>query len=563
MTPETLRTTLNLADSKRQAQHWQDAIALYRQLEAQLVGQGVFHHNLALCLLGAGQAAEALAQAERALAARPVLWQSAVVQARALKAMGRWPEAMQQLQGLALQEPQRGEFALELATLALHELCDAHLARQLVQPWLQHPVHGTDAALTDLMASLYEPTRCQGQRRDSAHEIHARALQFARQHLQPFDQLTARRAAPRPAPHRRLRVGLLSPLFNASPVYFFCSGALALLKDDFELVFFSRSRRADWATRELRAMAAQWVDTADLPADALYGVLSQHALDVLVDLGGWMDPVGLQALAAKPATRMYKWVGGQSLSTGLNNFDGFLTDVAQTPAGAEAWFTEPLLRLPHGYVSYSPPPYLPAPAPAPLDAHVLGIVANPVKVSRPFLAALAQHIADNTLGATQPGLPLVLRFIDRRYQYPAVQTRISHALQDARAQRSPAGRPVALEFIAPASHADYLHAVGGLSEMLDTFPYAGGLTTIEALSLGVPCRRLLAPDHGELFCERHTLAHLHYLSAPGSVRQSLPSARAGAPRQSLLVPGCPRSDHVALAASLSQLFTHGALQEAA
>ena len=48
----------------------------------------------------------------------------------------------------------------------------------------------------------------------------------------------------------------------------------------------------------------------------------------------------------------------------MRAFDGFITDRHQTPAGFERWFTEPLVRLPLGYVTYTPPPYMPAPVPA-------------------------------------------------------------------------------------------------------------------------------------------------------------------------------------------------------
>lgn len=538
-----LRYTLGLADARRQAQQWNDAIALYRQLEDQLGGQGAFHHNLALCLLGAGEAAQALEQAQQALAAQPTLWQSAVVKARALKALGRTQEAEQLLQSLCQRHPERGEFALELATLTLHETCDARRARDIVQPWLASPAHAVDAQLTGLMASLYD-------RDDSAEAVNERAITFARNHLERGAAVKIFGSTPRATRTRRprMRVGLLSPLFNASPVHFFCIGALRQLAGEFDLYFFSRSRREDWATQQLRALATQWFDVKDLGPDALDGALRQHGLDVLLDLGGWMDPLGLKAISTKPAKRMYKWVGGQSLTTGLRAFDGFISDTEQTPAGYERWFTEPLIRLPQGYVTYTPPPYLPAPVAAPEDALILGIIANPVKVSQPFLASLPDALQQR---AAQ-GQPLVLRFIDKRYHHPQLQARIRAALAPA---TQALGDRLALEFIVPSSHPAYLAAVGGLSEMVDTWPYSGGLTTLEALSLGVPC----SGAAGMLFCERHTHAHLHFLRPPGDRRKRARTSQPGAARKSLVPANCPRANHGALAQALAQLFSRGSL----
>lgn len=538
-----LRFTLGLADAKRQAQQWREAIDLYRLLEAQLAGQGAFHHNLALCLLGAGQPAQALEQSGQALAAQPGLWQSSVVTVRALKALGRTLEAESLLQSLCQQHPERGEFALELATLTLHESCDARRAREIVQPWLGSPAHAVDAQLTELMASLYD-------RDETAQAVNDRAMAFARNHLERGAAVKIFGSTPRTARTRRprMRVGLLSPLFNASPVYFFCIGALRRLAGEFDLYFFSRSHRDDWATQQLRPLATQWFDVTDFSADALDASLRQHALDVLVDLGGWMDPIGLKAISTKPAKRMYKWVGGQSLTTGLHAFDGFISDVEQTPAGYERWFTEPLLRLPRGYVTYTPPPYMPAPRPAPEHSHVLGIIANPVKVSQPFLAGLQAVLQERA----RQGMPLVLRFIDRRYGHPQLQARIRTALQ---APQTALGQRLQLEFIVPGSHVDYLAAVSELSEMVDTRPYTGGLTTMEALSLGVRC----SSEAGTLFCERHTHAHLQFLRPPGDRRKRARSDKPGAARKSLMPANCPRADHAALAQALAQLFSRGSL----
>ena len=531
-----LQHLLTLANQKRHGQLWVEAIGLYRQLESVLSGSATVHHNLALCLLGANQAEAALEQVNLALTIQPELWQASVVKVRALTALGRAQEAATVLQALRSRYPEQAEFSLELANITMHHECDARRARELVQPFLATPAHAADATLTDLMASLYD-------RDESAQVLNERVKQFARTHLDrstnseaiPVRSESAKapssvlpESAKVASPRKRLRIGLLSPHFNCSPVYFFCSGALRLLAQEFDLYFFSRSQRADWATDQLRALASGWFDVASLSAEPLDAFLRQHALDVLLDLGGWMDPIGLRAISTKPAPRMYKWVGGQSVTTGLRAFDGWLSDAEQTPAWFEAWFTEPLLRLPHGYVTYTPPPYMPAPVPRSAHEHVLGVIANPVKVSLAFLAALSTSLQTRNAHA----LPLQLRFIDKRYLHPALQGRILSALESAQQKL---GTQLSVQFIAPSDHQNYLSAVGQLSEMLDTFPYTGGLTTMEALSLGVAC----SGQAGMLFCERHTHAHLHYAQLPAR----------------------PRSNHAALARSLSQLFTHRSVEE--
>lgn len=546
MSAAGLQQLLALADGHRHAQRWAQAIAAYRQLTLDLADHALVHHNLALCLLSAGQPEAALTHADQALLARngqPGVWQSGVLKVRALVQLGRAAQAYQLLVDLRQRFPERPEFTLELATLTLHQVCDARAARALVKPLMGRDASNTDATLTDLMASLYD-------RDEDAACLNDRVKAFASAKLQrPRGKLQSE--AP-PKNRQRKRLGLLSPHFNCSPVYFFCSGALRLLANEFDLYFFSRSDRSDWATAELKTLATAWFDLTHLSAQQIDDFIRQHALDVLVDLGGWMDPIALMAISSKPARRMYKWVGGQSITTGLNAFDGFITDQAQTPAGFEAWFTEPLIRLPHGYVSYTPPAYLPAPVPASTGHHVLGVVANPVKVSQPFLADLGRSLVRRA----RRTLPLELRFIDKRYAESALQERVREALAPAIERL---GQPVALRFVAPVGHLAYLQQVGQLSEMLDTFPYTGGLTTMEALSLGVPC----SAKAGNLFCERHTHAHLHYIRPHGERHAAPRAARPGAARKSLIPPNSQRTDHVALARSLVQLFGTGRLAKAA
>jgi protein O-GlcNAc transferase len=562
--------TLHQAHQRRNASDWVGALELYQSLEGQLRGQSAYHHNLALCLLGLGTADGALAQARIAHGLNPALWQAAVVKVRALRALQRHAEAASELRALHAQYPQQAEFALELADLVLHQECDALQAQRLAAPWQNHPKNGTDAQLAVLMASLYD-------RPDAPHsdeQLNQRLRAFAATHLErPPATETAEIVAPsktvrknqKKAPRegsqpgtRRLKVGLLSPLFSCSPVYFFCFSALKMLSAEFDLVFISRGKQVDWAAAEFQGIAAEWHEVVGMDSTALETFITSQALDCLVDLGGWMDPIALRAIAAKPAARMFKWVGGQSVTTGLRAFDGFITDSAQTPAGYERWFAEPLLRLPAGYVTYTPPPYMPAPVPASTSAHVLGVTANPVKASWGFLQALGQRIATHHSHSASHGLPLHLRFIDKRYTSDALKARILQTLKPA-LQHGGAG--LKLEFVAPTSHVEYLGAVAQLSEVVDTFPYTGGLTTMEALALGVHCGSLLgqmgqSAQPGHLFCERHTHSHLHFVHqlASGKVRRAArPLKPTGQPRRSL-IEGSQRTNHQALAESLGQIL---------
>jgi predicted O-linked N-acetylglucosamine transferase (SPINDLY family) len=193
-----------------------------------------------------------------------------------------------------------------------------------------------------------------------------------------------------------------------------------------------------------------------------------------------MDPIGLQALSLRPAPHQFKWVGGQSVTTGLNCFAGWIGDENQSPKVLQSWYSEPLINATEGYASYTPPPYMPKPAR--LKSKSLCIFSNPAKISREFLMALRQMKGEKV-------------FIHRQYRFPRVQHRILEALEQK------------ATFISPASHQEALQAVNQHQTMIDTFPYSSGLTAREALALGTKIKVLRV---GELFCERHTA----YLASP-------------------------------------------------
>ena len=324
-----------------------------------------------------------------------------------------------------------------------------------------------------------------------------------------FGALAARHlgAAPapgaRPAPRtgrkagarvrRRPRIGFVSGQFCSSPVGFLTLGTLEHLAARADLVLFDRGSKRDWAHQRFRAAAAGWVECGSLDAATLAAQLADAGLDALFDLAGWMDLDVLRAFAARPAPRQFKWVGGQSLTTGLSCFNGFVADHAQVPAGCETLYAEPVVRLSGSYITYTSPPYrdLSAAAANPPSPRVTtpdqwAIVSNPAKIGR------------QTVDLVRRLAPRRLFLIDHRWRFDRTR---------GLAQAWFGDRVGSVEFIAPATHPQYLDALDRLdATVLDTAPYSMGLTAVELRLLGVPFRLVERP-HRATMRELHASGH--------------------------------------------------------
>lgn len=74
-----------------------------------------------------------------------------------------------------------------------------------------------------------------------------------------------------------------------------------------------------------------------------------------------------------------------------------------------------------------------------------------------------------------------------------------------------------LVFEGATSRYEHLSAYNRVDIALDTFPYSGGLTTIESLLMGVP---VITLPH-ETFASRHALSHLTTVGLQECVAQTL------------------------------------------
>ncbi|MBN8929399.1 MAG: tetratricopeptide repeat protein [Rhodospirillales bacterium] len=277
-------------------------------------------------------------------------------------------------------------------------------------------------------------------------------------------------------PGRRLRVGYVSPDFRRHAVALFAEPLLAAHdRTQVELFCYAEVPVPDETTARFRALADHWRSTVGRTDEAVADMIRADRIDVLIDLAGHTAGNRLLAFARKPAPVQIEYMLGHGYTSGLSAMDAFLADTALAPPGAEALFSERLIRLPRIPLAYLPPADMPpvSPLPARAAGHVtFGYFGRTVRLTDAVIATWARILHG------VPGARLVLN------SAPFSEA----AGRDACATRFAAfdiGRD-RLELIFTAPQPVTWAAYGRIDIALDPFPHNAGTTTIEALHQGVP-----------------------------------------------------------------------------
>ena len=295
-------------------------------------------------------------------------------------------------------------------------------------------------------------------------------------------------------PERPLVLGLMSGSLRVHPVgWLTVAGFENLDPAAFSLICLAQNAGSDWMARRFRTLAREWHDVDTLNDPALAAKARAVGIDILIDLGGYGDAARMPACAHRMAPVQIKWVGMQTHSSGLAEMDWIITDRWETPDALRHVYSEQLMRLPDGYVCYSPPPYAPdvGPLPALANGHItFGCFNNLAKITPRVIetwCAILHRV---------PASRLVLK----AHQFADAET-AARIIAAFAAHDIPAHR---LELRGPSGHRQFLAQYGDIDIVLDPFPYSGGLTTCEALWMGVPTVTM----PGETFSSRHSLSHL-------------------------------------------------------
>ena len=306
--------------------------------------------------------------------------------------------------------------------------------------------------------------------------------------------------------HARLRIGYISPDLRHHAVAFFLLPLLrAFDRERFEVFCYANNSEDAVSRTMAQQSGVHWRNILGLLPEEAARLVAADEIDILCDLSGHTKDNCLAVLARKPAPVQVTGLGYMG-RTGLSTIDYLLGDRVLDAAEAEAAAAEMCrvamedgasqgareerserpLSLPHSHFCYLPFVAMPDVAPPPCLSRgyvTFGCFNNYSKVTDAMLLLWRQILAD------VPDARLLLK---------------------SRLFGSEEGRSLAVERFErlglDASHielrgfsSDYLAEYADMDIALDTAPYTGGLTTCEALYMGVPVVTLKGGTHGARF----------------------------------------------------------------
>lgn len=298
-------------------------------------------------------------------------------------------------------------------------------------------------------------------------------------------------------PDKKLRIGIISSGLKKHPVGWMSAYSLQMLSriPGYELYYYAVDEVSpnDELRRVFRNSATRWRDAVGWDGLRLYNKLLEDKLDIALEMSGHADGCMLPLFARRVAPIQVKWVGGLYDTTGVPAMDYLLSDRYETPEGCDGEYVEKIVRLPHGYISYMPPVYGVDTDPVlrPDDAPFCFGCFNNVYKLNPVIAGVWADILRRV-----PGSILLLKAAT--LEKAEIRARITTMFRD----HGIAPERVLCE--GGGSHNELLRCYNRVDIALDPWPYTGGLTTLEALYMGVP----VVTTPGPSFAGRHAASHL-------------------------------------------------------
>jgi predicted O-linked N-acetylglucosamine transferase (SPINDLY family) len=297
------------------------------------------------------------------------------------------------------------------------------------------------------------------------------AQRWCKKHAAPFETRLLNHGNER-TPSRRVRVGYVGIFQDHAQAFFlaplFAHHDLA----EFELYGYAINERQDATTERLRERFSQFRDVSALADQELAALIRSDEIDVLIDFNMHMSNTRLRAFAEKPAPVQMCWLAYPG-TTGLAAMDYRISDGSMDPEGAShALYSERSLCLPDAFWCYDPlsdGPAVSAP-PALQNGYITFGCLNAFWKTNPYVFGLWSQVLQAV-----PGSRFVLLTPGPEAERRALEAFAKHGIEAAR-----------IHCVSRRARTEYLAGHAALDIALDTLPYSGHTTTLDALWMGVP-----------------------------------------------------------------------------
>ena len=271
----------------------------------------------------------------------------------------------------------------------------------------------------------------------------------------------------------KIKVGYVSADFRQHAMFPVTLGIMLCHdKNKFDVTCYNLNEKDDNYTNIIKKGVPNFVDVKGLSYSELAEKIHNDKIDILVDLSGHSAGNVLPVFAYKPAPVQVSGLGYMA-TTGLKAMDYFITDEIVDPPGEhEKFFTEKLLYMSSQF-SYAQRSDVKTPQFAPCTQRgyvVFGTICRYQKISNEML-----HVWKEILNRVPKSVLMM-----RAQEFASISTK-DHAY----ARMKVIGFNMDQVLFMPAI-SDYMNEILDLDLVLDTYPYVGGSTTLDAVYMGTP-----------------------------------------------------------------------------
>jgi protein O-GlcNAc transferase len=462
--PTATEADLRLGDVLLRSGDADGAVTAFERYVKQFPNEPRGLYNYALALANQNKPAEAQALLQQVLKIKPDYAEAHNALALSLELMGRKDDANHHYERAVQLKPDLAEawsnLGINLSEQGRSEEAIAALRNSVLQQKNAVAIHSNLCLLLNYSSRL------------TPEQIRTEHDQWGQLYASPVEN--------RPAPHlphdptRKLRIGYVSADFRTHTV----SGMIELLlrhhdRTQYEVFAYPACARFDDRSNELKTLADHWKPITGMSDRDSAAMIEADRIDILIDLAGHTAGNRLITFAFRPAA-VQATLFGYPNTTGMGAMDFRITDEVSDPPGAtEHLYVEALLRLPQVPWVYLPPTDAPDVTPLPASQRrqfTFGCLNNSAKISDACLDAWAKLIQ------ATPGSRIVVM----AGQSQAGTKRLADRFVKAGILRE------RVQMLNRLQRGKYFEAYSEFDIALDPFPYNGGVTTCDALYMGIP-----------------------------------------------------------------------------